>query len=365
MYVCMNIRREGRVIRRNFVYLQNNVANLHLDMPNTKSSDIRYKVLDRCLRRGGYSTVALMNKVSEELEFNGYPPVTALNTVRNDLRYLEATYPQIHIIETKSGRNKTYAYEDPDSSIFRLPFSDEELGQLSQCMAILSQFEGMPQMEWLQDFMERFRQSVNIDLSGKQIVGFDECPYLKGKEHFSTLLSAICEKKTLRLSYQSFKNQTVAKKIVYPHYIKEYNNRWFMLAMTDERDTPSNFALDRIEAVEVCPDIPYKENKEIDFQEDYFSDIVGVSRNYSQELQEIILRVDNATLPYISTKPLHGSQKVVERGDTHTLIKIAVIPNFELQQLLLSHGPAVTVVSPAGLKQELSEKIARMLRNYE
>ena len=25
-------------------------------MPNTKSSDIRYKVLDRYLRRGGYST---------------------------------------------------------------------------------------------------------------------------------------------------------------------------------------------------------------------------------------------------------------------------------------------------------------------
>ena len=32
-------------------------------MPNTKSSDIRYKVLDRYLRRGGYSTYELMNEV--------------------------------------------------------------------------------------------------------------------------------------------------------------------------------------------------------------------------------------------------------------------------------------------------------------
>ena len=32
-------------------------------MPNTKSSDIRYKVLDRYLRRGGYSTYELINEV--------------------------------------------------------------------------------------------------------------------------------------------------------------------------------------------------------------------------------------------------------------------------------------------------------------
>lgn len=89
-------------------------------MPNTKSSDIRYKVLDRCLRRGGYSTVRLMEAVSKELEFQGYEPVTALNTIRNDLRYIDSTYPDVHIVETKSGRNKTYAYENPESSIYKL-----------------------------------------------------------------------------------------------------------------------------------------------------------------------------------------------------------------------------------------------------
>ncbi len=37
-------------------------------MPNTKSSYIRYKVLDRCLGRGGYSTRKLMAAVGEDLE---------------------------------------------------------------------------------------------------------------------------------------------------------------------------------------------------------------------------------------------------------------------------------------------------------
>lgn len=334
-------------------------------MPNTKSSDIRYQVLDRCLRIGGYSTEQLMNAVNEELAFHGYAKVTSLNTIRADKSHIETYYPHVRIVETKTGRNKTYAYENPESSIYKVQLNDEELGQLSQCLAILSQFEGMPQMEWLEQFMERFRLSLNIDLKGKRVVGFDECPYLKGKEHFSTLLSAICEKKPVKLSYKSFHGGGVTPRIVYPYYIKEYNNRWFLFGMTDRHDTPSNFALDRIEDVEICQGLPYKENTTIDFQDEYFSDIVGVTRHASRTAEAILLSVDNETLPYISTKPLHGSQKVISRGDTHTILQIEVIPNFELQQLLLSHGPAVTVIAPASLKKEMEEKISAMLHNYQ
>lgn len=333
-------------------------------MPNTKSSDIRYQVLDRCLRIGGYSTEQLMNAVNEELEFHGYEKVTSLNTIRADKSHIEAYYPQVRIIETKAGRNKTYAYENPDSSIYKVQLNDEELGQLSQCMAILSQFEGMPQMKWLEEFMERFRLSLNIEIKGKRVVGFDECPYLKGKEHFSTLLSAICSKKPIKLSYKSFRSDGVKTRIVYPYYIKEYNNRWFLLGMTDDHDTPSNFALDRIEDVEICQGVTYKENTAFDFQEEYFSDIVGVTRHASRTAEVILLNVANETLPYISTKPLHGSQKVLSRGETHTILQIEVIPNFELQQLLLSHGPAVTVIAPTSLKKEMEEKISVMLDNY-
>ena len=97
----------------------------------------------------------------------------------------------IYRVINKYERNKAYAYKDNNSSIYKLQFNDDELGQLSQCMAILSQFEGMPQMEWLNSFMERFKLSLNIDPNGKRVVGFDENKYLVGKEHFSRLLSAI------------------------------------------------------------------------------------------------------------------------------------------------------------------------------
>ena len=76
-------------------------------MPHTKSADIRLKVLDRCLRRGGYSTSDLMREVNKELEIYGYSKVTSLNTIRQDMDYITNAYPDIIIEDRKSGRNIT------------------------------------------------------------------------------------------------------------------------------------------------------------------------------------------------------------------------------------------------------------------
>ena len=334
-------------------------------MPNTKSSDIRYKVLDRCLRRGGYSTLKLMEAVSEELEFQGYEPVTALNTIRNDLRYIENTYPDVHIVEIKSGRNKTYAYENPDSSIYKLQFNDEELGQLSQCMAILSQFEGMPQMEWLQSFLERFRLSLNIDPDGKRVVGFDENKYLVGREYFSRLLSAISNKEVLDISYQSFKDDSVKHKIVHPYYIKEYNNRWFLLGRTEGFDSVSTLAFDRIVSIDHIESIEYVANTEIDFNDDYFTEMIGVTKPLEETKQKVGLKVSKELFPYIATKPIHETQKIKETDDFGVRIEIELYINYELKQLLLSYGDGIEVLYPISLRTQLRANLENALNYYK
>jgi len=334
-------------------------------MPNTKSSDIRYRVIDRCLRRGGYSTARLMKAVSKELEFQGYEPVTALNTIRNDLRYIESTYPDVNIIEARNGRNKTYAYENPESSIYKLQFNDDELGQLSQCMAILSQFEGMPQMEWLKSFLERFRLSLNIDPDGKRVVGFDENKYLVGREYFSRLLSAISNKEVLDISYKSFKDDSVKHKIVHPYYIKEYNNRWFLLGKTEGFDTISTLAFDRIEDIDHAEHTDYIPNSEIDFNDDYFTEMIGVTKPLAETRQKVGLRVSKELFPYIATKPVHETQKVKETDDSGVIIEIELYINYELKQLLLSYGDGIEVLYPDSLRTQLRLKLENALRHYE
>lgn len=334
-------------------------------MPNTKSSDIRYKVLDRCLRRGGYSTSELMNEVNKELELQGFPTVSALNTIRQDMDYIGSCYPDINIVDKKVGRNVTYSYENPESSIFKLPFNDDELAQLSQCMAILSRFEGTPQMEWIQSFIERFKLSLNIDVDGRQVVGFDECRFLRGKDYFATLLSAICNKRVIAIGYKSFQRGSIKEVLLHPYFIKEYNNRWFLLGKEHGFDSISHLAFDRIESISIVTGVSYIENDKYDFNDEYFSDIVGVTKHLEIEPQKIRLWVSPTLYPYVKTKPLHETQKLKQSDATGYEIEIEVRPNYELEQLILSYGEGMSVLTPSDLRDKIRSRLKQSIHNYD
>lgn len=334
-------------------------------MPNTKNSDIRYRVIDRCLKRGGYSTSEMMKAVNEELEAQGFKPVSSLNTIRQDLDHIGGSAnPGVTIIKHEIGRNVTYSYEDPNSSIYKIPFSDEELIQLSQCLAILSRFEGMPQMDWLQSFLNRARLTINIESGNKQVVGFDECRYLKGKEFFSTLLSAICKKNVLSIGYKSFKSDHTREVLIHPYYLKEYNKRWFLIGLVHGYDSLTNLAFDRIAYVNEVSGVSFIENNEYDFNDEYFADIIGVSKQPEAHPEEVIIKVDAKEYPYIETKPLHETQRKISFSDNEYLIGIKVCINFELEQLLLSYGDGVQVISPESLRERIKCRMTNALKKY-
>src|SRR5690606_38229782 len=90
-------------------------------------------------------------------------------------------------------------------------------------------------------------------------------------------------------------------------YLKQYNNRWFAFGLNaDNQIATWNLALDRIEAIEET-NLKYRQS-ETDW-EDYFFDIVGVTRSEGAEIQEIKLNFSADVAPYVLTKPLHPSQK--------------------------------------------------------
>lgn len=333
-------------------------------MAKTKNSDIRYQVLDRCLRRGGYSTTQLAEAVNVELELRGYPKITALNTIRKDLDYIASNYPVI-IEETHSGRNVTYHYSERDMSIYNVGLNDDDLIQFTQALSILSRFEGMPQMEWLSNTINRLRLSVDFECEGKPIVGFDDCRRLQGRQYFSQFLSAISNKTVLKIEYLKFDAEEAKYITLSPCYLKEHSRRWFLLGMTPKGDNPIVLAFDRIQSFIPLPDETYREAKGIDFNNGYFKDIVGVTRFIGQEPEEVLLEVDNERLQYITTKPIHDSQEVIETGKYRSLVRLFVIPNVELAQFILSYGSAVTVISPEYYRDYIVEQITFMIENYE
>lgn len=333
-------------------------------MPRTKNALIRQRVLDRCLSSSlNYSMKDLMETCNRELLNQGEHPVTALNTIREDINQISINYPNAKIVERRDGRRIYYSYEDKNYSIFNIPFKDEEVAQLTQTLMILSRFEGMPQFDWMEDFINRFKSSLKLSFTNEPIVGFDENVDLKGREYFAPLFSAISNKQALSIAYKNFKKGIVENYTVHPYYLKQYNNRWFLFGLTEEVMRLSVLAFDRIESINpVHRD--YIPNEQIDFQE-YFEDLIGVSHPYGEEPQKVVLEVSKELIPYIRTKPLHGTQREISSDENHVTIQIEVIINFELEQLILSHGEKLEVITPVAFREKIKERIYTCAKLYE
>ncbi len=334
---------------------------IEYDMANVKNGAYREMIIDRCLQnRRGYSTLEIMEKCNDALERRGEMPITATNTIRNDILAIESRYGVV-VEEIKDGRNIRRRYKDPNFSIYNSPLTENEIAQLTQSISLLKRFDGMPGFEWVNELNVHIQTVVNTEV--KPIVAFDENHQLKGIEYFTPLFDYINNKQPITISYFSYNACKSFTSTIHPYFLKEYNQRWFLFARDDKFKTISTFALDRITSIERAS-VKYVPNTDIDFSS-YFDKIIGVSFTPDLEPEKITIWVNKKQLPYTLSKPLHKSQQLKqENDDGSAIISINVIPNFELAQLLLSFGERIKVLAPERLKEEIKVRIERNFKNY-
>lgn len=331
-------------------------------MPNTKNYSTRLRVLDQCLRSGhAYSGKELTEFINRELELRGEPTITSRTTLMDDLLNIENEY-HTNIVRKKHGRQTTYQYEDPNFSIFSTELSEDDLLHLSQALDILQRFDGMPEADWVTELSARLNLCMSNHKEVRAAVGFESSMYNKGMEHFTPLFNAIRKKTTVELRYQSFRMAEPQTLIVHPYYLKQYNNRWFLFCCNGDHTNLSNYPLDRILSVKLAH-VPYRDT-DIDFDE-YFADMIGVSRRNGQEPEDVVLRFPKDQYKYVSTKPWHWSQTVIEENDDFVTMQMHVIINYELEQKILSFGDYVEVVAPRSLRDRIKERMEKSLEKYK
>ncbi len=333
-------------------------------MADTKGAIIRQRILDNCLQsERGYSTSEMMERCNYELRLRGYPIVSALNTIRDDKLEIENAYG-IEIEALRIGRNVRYRYKDRNFSIYKAPINEKDLLQLKEALRQLMYFEGRPQFEWINELSERIETTLSLDTQQKEvIVGFDENPNLKGRNFFMPLFCAIKEKKALSVHYQDFKHNEEKVCDISPYFLKQYNKRWFLFAKSPLYDSLTNFALDRINSIEPSQ-MSYEENNGRFNFRTIFEHTIGVSTGNGL-IEEVIIQVNRALYPYIATKPLHPSQTLVCETDDMVTISISVTLNYELEQLLLSYGEGISILSPTTFRDRIIARLEKSLKNYK
>lgn len=335
-------------------------------MPTNKNASIRYQALDKCFRdrRHRYYIDDLIEKCEEALYYyNGVGGVSR-RQVFEDIKFMESdTGWSIPLERKKDGKKVYYRYEDPDFSINEQPLTDEEAQQLRTVILTLSRFRGLPSNEWIEDVISNLEWRFNLKGKSENIIGFEQNTDLKGLHWLTPILDATSNHQPLKIAYRNYKNSEVEKTmIIHPWYVKQYNNRWFLFGLDDQKYYITNLALDRIQSLEIAEDIPFVPNENIDF-EVYFKDVIGVTIPKADvEKIRIVLQFTKGQFPYITSKPLHPSQEIL--SDEECKLAIEVRPTYELDQLILSFGPDVEVLEPTEYREYIKRKLADNLQKY-
>lgn len=333
-------------------------------MATNKHALIRYEVIDKYLqKRSGYNTYKNLSKECREeiirREDASDIAEICLRTFRADIKYLrEASLAKGVDIEFRlGGEGYYYFYSDPTYSYFKKSLTSSQIGQLKCAFQLLDKFKGLPEYDGLSALAEQLKDKYGI--VGNDVYVEYEHAESTGEEMMPDICSCIINKQPIRITYLPFEKEE-KEWIIHPYLLKEFNNRWFLFGYNETEGKVSNLPLDRVGYdFEPVPNV-FIQNSFIDFST-YFDDVVGVSvPNFPPS--EIILQASENRFPYIASKKIHKSQEIIDMTNRKILLKL--IPNKELDALILSFGEDLEVISPEWYRARIIRKVEALHNKY-
>lgn len=336
-------------------------------MATNKLALIRYRTIDKCLtnRLRKWTLEDLISKVSTALfDYEGISNGISKRTIQADLQFMRSDklgYNAPIVVVDK----KYYTYEDKDYSINNSPINQSDVDQLKDIVGILDQMNGFSYLEEMSDLIARLDNSIHKSLMNTEsIIQLEGNKKLKGLNFINTIYQAIRNKQVLNINYKSFKAREERSNYYHPYLLKEYRNRWFVIVKANKGKQLITLALDRIIQLQVDENQTFVPYEGVDFEK-YYEDTLGVTKDEKSRANKVILFVDKNHAPYVITKPIHGSQQILNQDEDGITIRLDVVLNFELERELLGFGDHIEVISPRKFRDIIKKRLKKTLDKYK
>lgn len=322
-------------------------------MPRNKLASFRYRVINNCLRNTGriWKRQDLMDEIGTQLyESFGLDNGISKRTFHYDIELMRSLPPRgfdAPIIE----RNGYYSYENQEYSIDKIPLNETDIESINNAVELLSHFKQLPIHSQLSLVKDKVTGQIFTNIENEPIIELDHRP-VKGTEHLTPLYQHIKKKEVIEVSYQSFKSLEPKKFILHPYFLKQYNHRWYLIAFSNKHSNVGTYSLDRILSIDPTPSVVF-DNSLNKNHSDYFKDIIGVTVEPGKTPVEIIAIITPDQAPYIKTKPIHISQRVISEDSTGMTISLTLIPNYEFYSTILSFGSSIKLLSPEFVRNKI------------
>ena len=186
------------------------------------------------------------------------------------------------------------------------------------------------------------------------------------QEHLQTIIKAMKKNNIININYHSYRKDDENNVYVQPYCVKLFRLRWYMVGRASHSHHYEQglriYALDRINNLTITGET-FKMPEEWSAEE-FFKGCFGIIANHNIDIQDIKLKVSARQANYIRDLKIHESQEEIERNEKHSIFKYFLRPEFDFIQEILWNGEDVEVIEPSWLRNDITDKIKRMLNNY-
>ena len=334
-------------------------------MSTNKHALIRYRVIDKCLRQvdRSWNWKTLAEACAVEIEkVTGKTTTLSERTIKGDLQSMRHDVALGYFAPIDYDRGeKSYYYTNRQYSITESPLNRSDSDELKNAIGLLRQFTGFQHLEGIDNIIQKLELLAYESTStSKSIVHLAQPTTIPGQKWLDILYDAIKEEKALSMTYKPF-DREASTGVISPYLLKEHDNRWYLYGQFHTKGLRT-YGLERI--TDLKPTLQEFKPTENFNPDNYFKDIIGVTMEPGKQPENIIFNVYGNTVNYVKTKPLHHTQTELESTDEMTQFKLTLIPNFELESLLLSYGENLKVIKPEGLKYKLAERLRAAMGMY-
>ena len=337
-------------------------------MPANKYALLRYRIIDRCINNTSrpYPTKEDLRSACEEALYGSDGENISISTIEKDIWAMRNESELGYYAPIEYHReHRGYYYEEDDYSINEVSLNCEDLEAIRFAANTLVQFRGLPVFKQFDQAIgkiaDRLSVAPDLDTSGvESYMQFESTPSVGGSQHLAILLEGIKGKKAIKLKYKKFLEDKTSEYNLHPYLLKEYRNRWYLLAWDLRRESVRTFGCDRIENVTLEEECFSKVNFNAD---EYFKHAIGITVIDNKPPVNVNFKCSPLLANYLKTQPIHSSQTMTKDGKDY-IITIEVLLTFELLQWLQGMSSEIVVLEPDMLKNKLSEILKSAAEKY-
>lgn len=290
----------------------------------------RYNLIIQKLRRKPSNFQEISDYLRRESEIHGYNYNISQRTFQRDLEDIR--------------------------SIFNIEIT---FNRSLKCYAITADDQTQVQSRMFEAF-DTFN-ALNLTERLSEFIHFENRKPL-GTEHLHGLVHAISNKLEIHFLYQKYWDTIPNQRKAVPIALKEFKNRWYVIAYDHKDKTIKSFALDRLTELNIQP---YKQEIPIHFDlKTHYNNCFGIISPNDYTLERIVLSFIPHQGKYIKSLPLHHTQEIIVDNENELRIALHLYPTEDFIMELLSYGDKLTVIEPTSLIGEMKEIAENMVRKY-